>query len=447
VIYNRAAAAVNTNLTCVVHETKFYQVIRYLQQNVNYQENITYNWYEDNINLTKWLDDQLSDYKNDFSTKIKKKDSAELWPVWRNIFVWVLFGFNPGMFELKKNIVKYGPPGTGKTYTCKIDAANHFALWKGIYRPEYSKNVVTHTETIQFHPSFTYEDFMEGIKPVLNEQGKSELKLVNGIFKSICKKAASWEMDIYRLMADRDWNKQPFSDLRIKEIKDKLSGERWTFLSELEDNDDNNPKYVHDYIPPFYLIIDEINRAELSRVMGELMLCLEYRGLAGKIKTQYGYLSKEGEETDFWRVGEDNYFFVPNNLFILATMNTIDRSVESFDFALRRRFRWLEVPPDYEVLSQYLSNKKVDDNGITQLVKGLVALNDQIASHALLGKDFQIGHAYFMNLPEMTYKMKVKDFKNEIWSNFIQPLLEEYLRGTGEIDGEINKLKTSFGIK
>ena len=128
-------------------------------------------------------------------------------------------------------------------------------------------------------------------------------------------------------------------------------------------------------------------------------------------------------------------------------MNTIDRSVESFDFALRRRFRWLEVPPDYEVLSQYLSNKKVDDNGITQLVKGLVALNDQIASHALLGKDFQIGHAYFMNLPEMTYKMKVKDFKNEIWSNFIQPLLEEYLRGTGEIDGEINKLKTSFGIK
>lgn len=352
------------------------------------------------------------------------------------------------MFDLKKNIVMYGAPGTGKTYSCKSDAVNHFGFWKAFYRPDYKKEVTAHTETVQFHPSFTYEDFMEGIKPVPTEDGKTQLKLVNGIFKAFCKKAAAWEMEVYKAFPDRNWNKQPLDTLRIREVgQEKLTGERWSFLEGLTDDDDEKPKFLHEYIPPHYLIIDEINRAELSRVMGELMLCLEYRGLAGKIKTQYSYLSQTGTDTEYWREADSNYFFVPHNVYILATMNTIDRSVESFDFALRRRFRWIEVQPNYDALLDYLYNKEMDEGSVEALIDGLRQLNKQIGQNPLLGKDFQIGHAYFMNLPDLFYRMKLKDLRGELWSNFIQPLLEEYLRGTGDMANTISGFKGAFETK
>ena len=119
----------------------------------------------------------------------------------------------------------------------------------------------------------------------------------------------------------------------------------WSFLNEIKDEE----LCIENVIPPFYFIIDEINRAELSRVLGELMYCLEYRGYNGKIKTQYSQLAIKKSSYFFEENGE-NYFFIPHNVYVLGTMNNIDRSVDSFDFALRRRFSWTEVEPKEKLI-------------------------------------------------------------------------------------------------
>ncbi len=99
-----------------------------------------------------------------------------------------------------------------------------------------------------------------------------------------------------------------------------------------------------DHLPPFYFIIDEINRAELSRVLGEIMFALEYRGAEYKIRTQYSSLISAPDDPASFLFSEGtDHFFIPHNLRLIGTMNVIDRSVESFDFALRRRFRWREL--------------------------------------------------------------------------------------------------------
>lgn len=437
VLYNRAAAAINSNLTCVVDESKFYTALHYLQTTgLDYPHEITYNWHEDNIQLTEWLDEELKEVSEETG-----KGKAVL----RNILVWEIYDHNPDLFQLKKNIVKYGAPGTGKTYTCQRDTERHFKFWQSLTRPDYQGELKQHSATVQFHPSFTYEDFMEGIKPLIDADGNTQLRLTNGIFKDFCKRAAQWEMDVYRTFPERKWSTEPFENIRIRAVKGELSGERWAFLETLEDSDDKNPKYLHQYIPPFYFIIDEINRAELSRVMGELMLCLEYRGIRGKIKTQYSYLVQQGAKTEFWWEEEDgNYFFVPHNVYLLATMNTIDRSVESFDFALRRRFRWIEVAPDYDVLTEYLLKRMKKDSDADNLVKRLKTLNKGITENPLLGKDFQIGHAYLMGLSDTYYNLKIKKLKELLWDNFIQPLLEEYLRGTGMHEQTVKAFGDSF---
>ncbi|MDZ7848130.1 MAG: hypothetical protein U5L96_16015 [Owenweeksia sp.] len=138
-----------------------------------------------------WLDDQLKEELHNESFQSDREG-----PIWRNIFYWLLYEFDPSQFDLKKQWVKYGAPGTGKTYGSKRQVANHFNLWKARY-PGYNKEFADQLETVQFHPSYTYEDFLEGIRPVLKE-GKTELKLTNGIFKRLCKKAADWEMDVYQ---------------------------------------------------------------------------------------------------------------------------------------------------------------------------------------------------------------------------------------------------------
>lgn len=382
-LYHRLLSAADADLTCVVDESKFNTAVNHFSTEMGYQ-NHGVSWHARNKHLTKWLYEELKEQLNEernqvlkktkeFPSEEDRKQAANTWvKVLRNIFVWQVYELNLDMFDLKKNIVKYGAPGTGKTYTCKTDTKKHFDFWKSVNCPKYQGIFSGQTETVQFHPSFSYEDFMEGIRPVPDANGNTQLRLTNGIFKKFCKKAAQWEMEIYPLFKERDWSTEPFEKIRVKEIQSQLTSPKWEYLRGIEDNDKQNPKLLQDYLPPFYFIIDEINRAELSRVMGELMLCLEYRGISGKIKTQYSYLSSETEETQYWvDEHQDNYFFVPHNVYILATMNTIDRSVESFDFALRRRFRWIEVPPNYEVLTNYLREKKQEETKLWNIVNGL----------------------------------------------------------------------------
>ena len=203
---------------------------------------------------------------------------------------------------------------------------------------------------------------------------------------------------------------------------------------------------IEEVIEPAFFIIDEINRAELSRVFGEIMYCLEYRGYNGKIKTQYSYLNKK--ETDdsvyFWENSED-WFFIPQNVYIIGTMNNIDRSVDSFDFALRRRFMWEEVEPDFNVVRNELKADWKDE-----LVEAFKKLNEKIKEDELLGKDYRIGHSYALEIKPIQDNFKtVKDVKSFLWKNSVKPLLEEYLRGLGnerKAQEKLKKFEDEFGI-
>ena len=296
-------------------------------------------------------------------------------------------------------------------------------------------------ELVQFHPSFSYEDFIEGLRPVLEDE-KVQLKLQNGIFKEFCIKAARWEIDIYKLDKELDWESLTIEELiKHKSELKSLSKDQghWEYIFDRKAQLESEflASKVMDVVPPFFFIIDEINRAELSRVFGELMYCFEYRGVDGKIKTQYANLNNENtgmleidenEQTGMPKTDKDYRFFIPTNIYLIGTMNTIDRSVESFDLALRRRFLWQEVPPDIELLRYHLMEK---NEAWADLAGNLWKLNEAIAGEHLLGPDYQIGHAYLMNM-NYAKDIEVKVVREYIWEDSILPLLQEYLRGSGE---------------
>ena len=425
-LINRAFAACSPQtLTSTVDDTKFWSVVKFLNMECGLDLQEKGSWFDINEKVTSWLDKQLKTELADYPTNLDQH-------IWRNIFFWRLSEYDPLSFQFKKQLVKYGAPGTGKTYTCKRDVRNHFMLWKNLYHNQYQKNVDEHLTITQFHPSFTYEDFIEGIRPIVKD-GKTELRLVNGVFKTFCKQASEWEMDVYKQIPHI--KEEKWSKLTVQDVKDKLKGNKWDFLSGIKDSKTTPLDKV---IPPYYIIIDEINRAELSRVLGELMYCLEYRGYEGKIKTQYSELVENDKSaTSYWFENGNNYFFIPNNVFILGTMNNIDRSVESFDFALRRRFQWIEVEPDYDLLIDDLPPE------LEPIVENLQELNKKISEDVLLGKDYRIGHSYFMNRPDFINKLSLTEFKNYFWEQNIKPLLEEYLRGSGE-NSRLKELKNIF---
>jgi 5-methylcytosine-specific restriction protein B len=317
------------------------------------------------------------------------------------------------------------------------DAKLQFAIWKSGFDPDSRTEAAEHIRTVQFHPSYTYEDFMEGLRPAIAD-GTSKLKLENGIFKRLCISAGQWELDLANEVSvemAENWNQITISELIP--FRDKLKHPRWVSIFK-----NDGAKKVSEAVPPFFLIIDEINRAELSRVLGELMFCLEYRGIKGAIQTQYSTLNDA--DTGMLKTGDSYQFFIPHNIFVIGTMNTIDRSVESFDFALRRRFRWEEVGPDISVLRHYLNQTHPSE--WLKLADGLENLNQRITNEPLLGSDHQIGHAYLMNLsyePELT----LSQVRENVWQDFIKPLLEEYLRGTGKTKDLLKEFATSFGLR
>jgi 5-methylcytosine-specific restriction protein B len=184
---------------------------------------------------------------------------------------------------------------------------------------------------------------------------------------------------------------------------------------------------IAEWIEPAFFIVDEINRAELSRVFGELMICLEYRGYSGKIKTQYSHLNEKDSDSVYYWENNQDWFFIPQNLYLIGTMNNIDRSVDSFDFALRRRFMWEEVHPNYWVIKRELSQKWKGD-----LASSLERLNNAIENTEFLGKDYRIGHSYALYIKPIQFKYdNVTDVKELLWQDFIKPLIQEYLRGLG----------------
>ncbi|HEC1758326.1 TPA: AAA family ATPase, partial [Campylobacter lari] len=284
------------------------------------------------------------------------------------------------LLKTHKNIIFHGIPGTGKTYTIVNNVKN-------IIKNE-NQMLIT-----QFHPSFSYEDFIEGIKPAGIENGQLKLELKNGIFREFC---------------------------------DKAKEEEKGFLEKLEKGNFNEALSDHGY----FFIADEINRAELSRVFGELLYALEYRGEKGKIKTQYASMR------------DDEDFYVPENMFLLGTMNDLDKSIDSFDLALRRRFIWQEMTCDYDVIRD-----EIYANNIEEYAQACKKLNDKISKD--IGEKYQLGHSYFLKIEFKNDEIKDSDMK-KLFSNRFEALLKEYLRSEyneKEIQKHLDDLKKLFVIE
>ncbi len=431
VLVNRVAAACTLEVSTTVDFGKFDEIFSWLIREgiiPEYSAEKEQDWFSKNQFLMKAIKDEFSDELQD-----DKTDEFYL-----SQFVWVLYQNISNPFSLKKQIVKYGAPGTGKTYQARQQTSLVFGIWKEEFAPNSSLTHESQIKLVQFHPSFSYEDFMEGLRPVLDGNGTAQLTLQNGVFKEFCRSAGKWEIDVWGLGLDRDWESITIDELRPH--REKLSGDHWQYIFEISDVS----KLVSHAIPPFFFIIDEVNRAELSRVFGELMYCLEYRGIKGKVKTQYANLNNE--HTAMLQTDQGYQFFIPTNIYLIGTMNIIDRSVESFDFALRRRFRWEEVEPDMCLLKYHLAS--VDEGKYkhwTPLADDLEKLNLKIADEQLLGRDYQIGHAYLMNLKYST-SLTVKQVRKRVWDDGIRSLLQEYLRGTGKEAELINSFETAFGV-
>lgn len=326
----------------------------------------------------------------------------------------------------KNQVVLTGAPGTGKTFSA-IEFAKKFKY-------EY--------EFVQFHPSYDYSDFVEGLRPVLLTRGSPPTFVrLDGTFKAFCRHVV--EENIKEL------------DPTISDFETTFENDYKGFVEKYEECEKNKKDNKI-----FIFIIDEINRAELSKVFGELMFALEegYRGPSKVVNTQYKNLpiykinktTKCAEEMKFDCF--ENGFFIPRNVYIIGTMNDIDRSVESFDFALRRRFKWLDIKANnvlHEAFAEmfagkgYTQLKQLEDN-IKEMNKFL-SDDDKGGKAFMLNEAYHIGHAYF------------KDFKDnisslqEIFDTDISSIIKEYTRGrdANKVQGLINECwnKLSDNIK
>ena len=353
-----------------------------------------------------------------------------------------------------KNLILRGAPGTGKTHLA-IDIAN-----------ELTDGNEDQIGFVQFHPSYDYTDFVEGLRPVSNGDGAIEFKLQDGIFKQFCQKAKAAQKTGGQDNFEEAWGKltdainekqgQYFfprssvpaslnSQGNVKFDSPVATKEKVYLLYKGEDTNLKYETYQNivldhmkesyglcDYVSPtidtdkkFVFIIDEINRGEISKIFGELFFSIDpgYRGEKGSVSTQYANL----HETD-------DKFYIPENVYIIGTMNDIDRSVDTFDFAMRRRFRFVEVTAESQVA---MLDKELGIHAEEAKLR-LRNLNAAIENVQELNSHYHIGPSYFLKLEEVNFDYEL------LWSDYIKPLLEDYLRGSYGEDETLQTLKKAF---
>ena len=411
------------------------------------------------------------------------------------------------LLKSNHNLILTGAPGTGKTYLAK-----QIAKAMGCTDNEIG--------FVQFHPSYDYTDFVEGLRPAQDKSGNVGFVRKDGVFKAFCRKAlknvidskktpqelknektfkekyyeiigkiengeidrfdlrTGVQMDVVEVSekdniilrthgSDKQYTvsfgrlsqlAKKFPDVASlnsitnidKTIRDVIKGchtsSYWAVLKAIYEqcsSDENEivPNEVEE--KKYVFIIDEINRGEISKIFGELFFSIDpgYRGIEGKVRTQYANMQTDPNVFDEALGINDSYncghFFVPENVYIIGTMNDIDRSVESMDFAFRRRFAFKEIKAIDRVEMLYDSENGIG-NYADEAKERMNRLNKEIEKIEGLSTAYHIGPAYFLKLKNYN-----GDFQ-QLWDNHLEGLLCEYLRGMQNLEDKLKTLKAAY---